>query len=645
MTIELELPAYQSFIKQQEIKDGQPTGKLKAGPKKIRVPDTVFEKGRMVGWKWTERSPVSLLKMLPDYDPFASAKGYYFDTNEWDRIIAFIVNECVYPEGELTGRSFIPELWQSSIYANLFCWKSVETGLRRYRECFIYVPRKNGKTTAFGAIITLIMFFVDSEKRSQNFCCAADSDQATVNFRHSQYMIENNPRLISRLKEKRVYRSTKSFEHTDGASFKVLSSVADTKHGLSPNFVYVDEVHAHPNSELVDVMKTGTAARRQPLIVYTTTADYDRPSVCNEMYSKAKMIASGKQWAPTFLPVIYEANVTDDFRNPTIWSRANPNYGKSITREYFEEMVRSVQDNPAELNRFLRLHLNIKTKTETAWIPPHVWANGNPDPDSVEMMSVVDIKNWMSEHPYWNNITCDRNFDTTSVDVQIANQGLYWSWFISKCEELRYEECYAGFDNSIVQDLAALSLWFPTKQTMLTWHWCPAASIYRRSQEQGLPYARWWEAGLLNSTAPLETTDDDSIVKTMLGDASYPGIFTHFQGLREICFDRFAMRVIYVRLKDYGYPARAYPQSFSGMNEPVRKMESMAIDKCMYHGGNPILEWEAGNVTIMTNHDGQRRPDKQKSTNKIDGIVASLMALGGSLYPEIETITDIRGLK
>lgn len=995
MTIELELPAYQSFIKQQEIKDGQPTGKLKAGPKKIRVPDTIFEKGRMIGWKWTERSPVSLLKMLPEYDPFASAEGYYFDTTEWDRIIAFIVNECVYPEGELTGQSFIPELWQSAIYANLFCWKSVETGLRRYRECFIYVPRKNGKeldvgtliptpsgfttigelkvgdtvfdkdgkpcsvvfvadrrvpekaykvtfssgqvalagadhqwhvisrkqhpdknnktakvnrkagvktvsnktsestyedvwttqqlfdtgvdcgsgktfsipmhsgieceeanlpidpyilgawlgdgsssgpylsvgdedidhwkgykkvrrktcwtvtlpeiagsklydtnlknnkhipeeyftasrnqrlrllqglmdtdgfvslrgtdisisqknktladgifrlcyslglkatlnsvrktcqtgqtnsyyqvqfaagrdehpvftlprklnrmktsrgrsksnhivsiepttptemvciqvdapsgtylfgeqyltthnTTAFGAIITLIMFFVDSEKRSQNFCCAADSDQATVNFRHSQYMIENNPRLISRLKEKRVYRSTKSFEHTDGASFKVLSSVADTKHGLSPNFVYVDEVHAHPNSELVDVMKTGTAARRQPLIVYTTTADYDRPSVCNEMYSKAKMIASGKQWAPTFLPVIYEANVTDDFRNPTIWNRANPNYGKSITREYFEEMVRSVQDNPAELNRFLRLHLNIRTKTETAWIPPHVWANGNPDPDSVEMMSVVDIKNWMSEHPYWNNIACDRNFNTTSVDVQIANQGLYWSWFIAKCEELRYEECYAGFDNSIVQDLAALSLWFPTRQTLLTWHWCPAASIYRRSQEQGLPYARWWEAGLLNSTAPLETTDDESIVKTMLGDATYPGIFTHFEGLREICFDRFAMRVIYVRLKDFGYPARAYPQNFPGMNEPVRKMESMAIDKCLFHGGNPILEWEAGNVTIMTNHDGQRRPDKQKSTNKIDGIVASLMALGGSLYPEIETITDIRGLK
>jgi phage terminase large subunit-like protein len=142
------------------------------------------------------------------------------------------------------------------------------------------------------------MFFVDKEKRSQNYCCAADVEQASNNFRHCQYMIENNPKLISRLREKRVFRSTRSFEHNDGAIYKVLSSIADTKHGLSPNFVYVDEVHAHPNSELIDVMLTGTAARTQPLVLYTTTADYDRPSVCNSLYDKAKAIASDKQWEP-----------------------------------------------------------------------------------------------------------------------------------------------------------------------------------------------------------------------------------------------------------------------------------------------------------------------------------------------------------
>jgi len=277
MSLELEIDPASSYI---------------SGNQKIKVPDPIYEFDKMIGWKWIELNTCDFLRGIPGYDPFVTAKDYYFDCAEWDRIIAFVVNECCFPEGELTGLPYIPERWQSSIYANLFCWKHKDTNLRRYRECFIYVPRKNSKTSSFGAIISLIMFFVDKEKRSQNYCCAADVEQASNNFRHCQYMIENNPKLISRLREKRVFRSTRSFEHTDGAIYKVLSSIADTKHGLSPNFVYVDEVHAHPNSELIDVMLTGTAARTQPLVLYTTTADYDRPSVCNSLYDKAKNIAS-----------------------------------------------------------------------------------------------------------------------------------------------------------------------------------------------------------------------------------------------------------------------------------------------------------------------------------------------------------------
>jgi len=631
MTLELETVPQSSFIH---------------GNKKIRIPKTIYENSKLVGWEWTTIDAVKLLKQIPLYDPFVSAEGYYFDTEEWERVISFIVNECCYPEAENTGRPFVPEEWQCSIYANMFCWKQEGTEYRRYREVFIYVPRKNGKTTAFGAVISLIMFFIDKEKRAQNFCCAADVEQASNNFRHCQYMIENNPRLIGRLREKRVYKSTRSFEHTDGSFYKVLSSVADTKHGLSPNFVYVDEVHAHSSSELIDVMKTGTAARRQPLIVYTTTADYDRPSVCNALYEKAKSIATGKQWEPTFLPVLYEADAVDDFRSPAIWKKANPNYGKSITDQYFAELVRSAQNNPTELNRFLRLHLNVRTKTETAWIPPHVWALGNASPDT-PLLSITAIKEWMNEHQTWNNIAADLKFtNSSSVDVYIARYQLYWSWFIKQCIELRDEECYAGFDNSKVEDLASFALWFPTRGVILNWNWCPAKSIYQRAQEQNLPYNIWYESGLVNATKT-EAIDEAAILDAMLGSADhdFPGIIPYFRGCRELCFDRFGSYNIYNTVKNFGYAARVYPQNFAGMNEPCRQLEAKAIDKQLFHGGNPVLDWMIGNVVIVQNRDGQIRPDKSKSTNKIDGVVSSLIAVGSWLYPEVQTITEIRGLK
>jgi len=638
MTIQLKTKPLTSFIRSSTRK------------KRIRIPKTFYKNGQLLGFQFdedTETNTVKFLQGIPNYNPFEQAEGYYFDLDEWNKIIAFILNECTYPEGTLTGKPFIPEVWQSCIYANLFCWKSEKTNLRRYRECFIYVPRKNGKTTAFGAVITLIMFFTQKEQRSQSFCCAADTDQALVNFRHCQFMLENNPRLLAKLRDGRVFRSQKSFEHVNGNMFKTLSSVADTKHGLSPNFVYVDEVHAHHNSELIDVMKTGTAARREPLIVYTTTADYDRPSICNDLHKKAKDIAKGTQWQPSFLPVVYEADVTDDFESPAVWRKANPNYGMSITEEYFSDIVASVKNNPTELNRFLRLHLDIRTKTETAWIPLHVWANGNPNEEEVKLMSTSDIMEWMTEHKNWHNIASDSRFgESTAITVKIANQQLYYSWFINHVESLKDEECYGGFDNSRVEDIASFNLWFPKYGIILQWSWCPAESIHRRAKEQGIPYDLWYESGLLNSTSPNDTVDEQQIIDCLVGtrDNTYTRLLAHFRGCREVCFDRFVSLHIYKTLKEYGYAARAYPQNFLGMNEPCRRLEAMCVDRQIAHGGNPFLEWMVGNVMVVQDRDGKMRPDKYNSTNKIDGVVATLIAIGSWLHPENETITEIRGI-
>jgi len=621
----------------------RPEAEYIRGPVWVDIPVPVRDGMVVKGYEWKSTDLIVLLNLIPDYSPFIDAEGYYFDVEQLKQFISFVVNECVYPEGINTGDPFVPEQWQWCIYANMFCWKSEKTHFRRYREVFIYVPRKNGKTSAFGMIPTLYEFYCSDEKRAQLFCCAADTEQASVNFRHSVYSIETNTRLLSRLREQKVNRSTRSFEHTDGTTFKVLSSIAETKHGLSPSFVYADEIHAHKDSELIDVMITGMAARPQPLLIYTTTADYDRPSVCNSLYDRAKSIQSGKQTDPTFLPVIYEASIADDYHKEEVWRKANPNYEKSIYAEHFERMIRTAESNPAELNKFLRLHLNVKTKTETTWIPSHIWVKGAPQQSS--LLSVKEIKAWLFEHNLWHNIALSSKWGHSStIDIYIEQYQNYYTWYINKVHDLQNAECYGGYDNSSTKDIAAFTLWFPNEHVLLFWGWCPGESIYTRSVEQNVPYSRWYEAGLINDT-PQTNISEVAIGNALIGTSDKVGIASHFKGLMSVSFDRWGSNYIHEVFSTYGISARAYPQSFAGMNQPCRVMETMVSNEDFWHGGHPVLEWMIGNTMVEMNRDEQIRPSRKNSSDKIDGIVSGLMAIGGHLYPEVETIRDIRGLK
>jgi phage terminase large subunit-like protein len=486
------------------------------------------------------------------------------------------------------------------------------------------------------------MFYADGEKRSQNFCCAADVEQAAVNFRHVSYNIEQNPRLLGRLHNERVNRSVKTFEHKDGSMFKVLSSIAETKHGLSPNFVYVDEVHAHRSGELIDVMVTGTAGRSQPLIVYTTTADFDRVSVCNDMYARAKSIALGQREEATFLPVIYEASVDEDFNSYNVWVKANPNFGVSIYPEYFERQIQICRSNPSLLNRFLRLHLNIRTKTETVWIPPWVWANGTTVEDP--LLSVEDIKCKINQFKHWHNYSYTREWTASKESETYINDFRnYYTWYFRKVEELRHSEAWGGYDNTASSDIASFVLYFPTEGIVLPWFWVPAESISRRSIEERIPYDRWHKAGLINNT-PLACISEIDIGRALTGSELGPGICEYFTDIRNVSYDRWGSNFVYETLYNYGVTARPYPQSFAAMNEPCRKLETMITNSELFHGGNPILDWMMNNSMVTINNNNQKRVDKNKSTDKVDGIVAFLMAIGGHIYTENNVINSLPGL-
>jgi len=632
-------------------------GRPKTRPEASYFPGNVFmdvpmpirdATGELEGYEWTKTDLIKLLQLTPSgYNVFTEAEGYHFSSDEADIIINFIINECVFPEGPLTGLPFVPERWQWAVYLNIYCWfEDAKPGTRRFNEVLIYVARKNGKTTAFGAIPSLISLFVDPEKRSQNFCCAADVEQATLNFRHASYMIERNPRLLNKLTQGRVRHGSRYMEHNNGRTLKVLSSIADTKHGLSPNYVGVDEVHAHSNRELIDVMVTGTAARVNPMIIYTTTADYDRPSVCNDLYRRATAIANGTQSDPGFLPIIFEALPTDDWEDPHVWEKANPNFGISVNSSYFRKEINRVRNSPKLLNRFLRLHLNIKTSVETSWIYPHIWAHTNPTYSAKDLLSPDEIREYMERHSSWFYIVEDEAWKSSAIDIHLKNNAQYYTWFFKKIYDLQQSPCFAAFDNSSVKDIASLGLFFPETHDVLSFNWVPSDSIERRSVEDHIPYQIWYNCGLVNNTH-LATIEEDRILGTMVGtgtDDHNIGILNHFEDIRMVAFDAWGVNNISGRLQNEGFCCRAYPQSYTGMNPPCKALESWIEQGNLFHGGNPVLSWMISNTMLAQNHNDQVRPCRKQSTDKIDGIVALLMSMGAWLHDESKTIEHISGL-
>jgi len=248
-------------------------------------------------------------------------------------------------------------------------------------------------------------------------------------------------------------------------------------------------------------------------------------------------------------------------------------------------------------------------------------------------------------HRKWHNFAASPEwFSTPQVDIYLSEYQAYYTWYFKKLEELVEAECYGGYDNTSVKDIASFVLYFPTQGIVLPWFWVPAESIYRRSVEERLPYDRWFKSGLINNT-PLASISERDIAKALVGDGSHTGICNYFKGLHLVTFDAWGSNFIYETLYNAGLNSKKYPQSYVGMNGPCRRLEAAAENKELFHGTNPVLRWMIGNVSITTNNNDQMRPAKDKSTDKIDGIVALLMAIGGSMYHGQQLITDIPGLK
>jgi len=510
-------------------------------------------------------------KHLPGYDPYATAsEDHYFDDDAADRVCA-LFSYLKLIEGEHAGKPFELEPWQKAIVGAMYGWKSSKTGLRRYREAFVYVPRKNGKTMLAAGLVLAAMF-VDDEPGAQIYSAAAEREQAALVYRQAAGMIAREPALANRCK---VYKTFKSIEKQDtNTIYKALSADADTKHGLGAHMVIVDELHAHPNGELVDVLQTSMGSRRQPLLIHITTADYDKPSVCNTKHDYATKVRDGIFTDASFLPVIYEASESDDWTSPDVWAKVNPNIDVSVRREYLERECDRAKNEPSYENTFKRLHLNIKTQQDVRWLPMSKW---------------------------------------DACDAQPVPEG----------------PCFAGLDLASTTDVAALVLFWPETCSLVPWFWIPSDNAEKREKRDRVPYLTWAREELITTT-PGNVIDYKHIRQQV-------NELADMYEVQQIGYDPWNAQMLAQQLQDEdGLPLVEFRQGYRSMNEPTKYFEGLVMKNELRHGGNSVLRWMASNVTVRTDPAGSIKPDKQKSTEKIDGIVASVMAVGLAMVADVE---------
>ena len=519
---------------------------------------------------------------------------FMLPTSHYDAAKAnFAVNflECLkHTKGIWAGQKFKLLDWQERVVRDIF-GTIKPNGYRQFNYAYVEVPKKNGKSE-LAAGISLLLTCGDGEERAEVYGCASDRQQASIVFDVAADMVRMCPALAKRVKilaatKRIIYLPTNSF-------YQVLSSEAYSKHGFNISGVIFDELHAQPNRKLFDVMTKGSGdARMQPLYFLITTAGNDTHSICYEVHQKAMDLLEGRKVDPTFYPVIYGAKEEEDWTSPEVWARANPSLGITIGQDKVQDACRSAQNNPAEENSFRQLRLNQWVKQESRWL------------------SMLKIK------------ACQVEFTA---------------------EDLKGRICYGGLDLSSTTDLTAFVLVFPPIDEedyyyILPYFWLPDETIDIRSTRDKVPYDIWRKQGILNVTEG--NVVDYSAIKEFLGKL---GERYH---IAEIAFDRWNATHLAQELEDdFGFTMVQFGQGFRSMSAPTKELERLILEKKIAHNGNPIWLWNFDNLVVEQDSAGNIKPSKSKATEKIDGCVATVMALDRALLNSggVENVYDSRGL-
>jgi phage terminase large subunit-like protein len=524
---------------------------------------------------WKQWCALRTGREIPNYDPDATATdGMWFDPDAADAAIEFIAEGCIHIHGDFAGKPVVLEGWQEAIVGAIFGWKRAD-GTRRYREAFIEIARKNGKTLLVACIIILMMF-LDDEAGAEIYSAAGNAKQAGIVFKMVAAMIERSDFLSDLAVVNRGMGQ--AYLKEDRATFyESLSRESGTKHGLNAHFAVVDELHVQEKPDLYETLRTSMGTRRQPLMICITTADYNRPSLCNDREGLALRICSGQSKMPEFLPVVYRMEDTDDWHDESLWVKANPNVGVSIDLEYLRQRHAEACEMPTRENEFKRLHLNIKTQTNTVWLPMDAWHE------------------------------CGRPFDLSVLEGR---------------------RCWGGLDLSTTADITAFVLAFEPDEDddespvyAIPFFWMPKDNARKKEKLDGVPYNAWARDGLITMTEG--NTVDQKFVRAQIVELSKK------YRIQDIGYDTWqAVSTVQELQDEHGLTMIEMRQGINVMNGPCKYLESLVSSRRLAHGGNPVLSWMAGNAVVRSDADGRIKINKAAVTQRVDGIVALAMALG-----------------
>lgn len=512
----------------------------------------------------------------------------HYDKKKADRAVTFIENLC-HTKGKWAGTPFWLLPWQEQLIRDIFGIVKPD-GNRQFRTAFVEICKKVGKSE-LAAAVALYLLYADNEPSAEVYGAAADRQQASIVFDVAKQMVEMSPALMKRSK---LMGATKRIvNYSNAGYYQVLSAEVGGKHGFSVSGLVFDEIHTQPNRQLYDVLTKGSSdARQNPLHFIITTAGNDRHSIAYELHTKAVDILEGRRVDPTFYPVVYGIKDDEDWEDEANWYKVNPSLGYTVDIERLRDAYREAKQNPADEITFKWLRCNMWVSSTVAWIPDAIYMRGN---EPIDM------------------------------------------------DALAGRDCYAGLDLSSTGDITALVLIFPPrdeeeKYVLLPYFWIPEETIPRRVKANSVPYDIWEKQGYIMSTEG-NVIHYDFIEKFIMD-------LSEKYHILEIAVDRWNATQMIQNLEGEGFTIIPFGQGFSSMSAPTKEFYRLLMEGRIIHGGNPVLRWMAGNVVIDTDPAGNIKVTKAKSKEKIDGIVAAIMALDRCIRQEGQSgsVYDERGL-
>lgn len=512
----------------------------------------------------------------------------HYDKKKADRAVTFIENLC-HTKGKWAGTPFWLLPWQEQLIRDIFGIVKPD-GNRQFRTAFVEICKKVGKSE-LAAAVALYLLYADNEPSAEVYGAAADRQQASIVFDVAKQMVEMSPALMKRSK---LMGATKRIvNYSNAGYYQVLSAEVGGKHGFSVSGLVFDEIHTQPNRQLYDVLTKGSSdARQNPLHFIITTAGNDRHSIAYELHTKAVDILEGRRVDPTFYPVVYGLKDDEDWEDEENWYKVNPSLGYTVDIERLRDAYREAKQNPADEVTFKWLRCNMWVSSTVAWIPDAIYMRGN---EPIDM------------------------------------------------DALAGRDCYAGLDLSSTGDITALVLIFPPrdedeKYVLLPYFWIPEETIPKRVKANSVPYDIWEKQGYIMSTKG-NVIHYDFIEKFIMD-------LSEKYHILEIAVDRWNATHVIQNLEDNGLTMVPFGQGFASMSAPTKEFYRLLMEGKIIHSGHPVMRWMAGNVVVDTDPAGNIKVTKAKSKEKIDGIVAAIMALDRAVRHEGESgsVYDTRGL-